>query len=78
MALERELATYNARLHEFLENEGMFVVIQGENVAGTWQTYEDALKAGYERFGLTPFMVKQILAVEPVHDLTHGTPVFPS
>jgi hypothetical protein len=78
MVLERELATYHASLESLLEHEGKFVVIQGEMIAGTWQTYEDALKAGYDQFGLTPFMVKQILAVEPVHYLTHGTPVCPS
>jgi hypothetical protein len=75
MALERELETYHDVLPSLAEEEGKFVVIQGEHVAGTWQTYEDALKAGYDQFGLTPFMVKQILTVEPVHYLTFGTPV---
>ena len=67
MALERELATYRANLSTFLDHEGEFVVIQGEEVAGFWQTYEDALKAAYERYGLGGFMVKQVFAVEPVH-----------
>lgn len=75
MALERELETYHARLESLLDREGQFVVIRGDQIAGIWQTYEDALKAGYEKFGLEPFMVKQILTIEPVHYLTHGTPV---
>jgi len=36
-------------------------------VVDTFAAYEDALKAGYQRFGLEPFMVKQILAIEPVY-----------
>jgi hypothetical protein len=74
MALERELETYNAHRGELLEHEGKFVVIHGDRVAGIWQTYDDALKAAYAEFKLDPFMVKQILAVEPVHYVTRGTP----
>ncbi len=78
MVFERELETYNAHRDELLRHEGEFVVIRGDRVAGTWQTYEDALKAGYAEFKLDPFMVKQILAVEPVHYVTRGTPACPS
>lgn len=74
MALEKELETYNAHRDELLQHEGKFVVIQGNHVAGIWQTYEDALKAGYNEFKLESFMVKQILAVEPIHYVTRGTP----
>jgi hypothetical protein len=70
MALEKELDTYHRRLPELLKDEGKFVVIQGEEVAGAWDTYEDALKAAYEKYKLTPFFVKQILAVEPVLHFT--------
>ena len=48
------------------ENEGKFVVIQGADVAGVWDTYVDALNAGYGKFGLTPFLVKQIEGIEHV------------
>jgi len=78
MALEIELATYHSNLPSLLQHEGKFVVIGGEQVAGFWDTYEDALQAGYDRFGLDPFMVKQVLAVEPVHYISRGTPVCPS
>jgi hypothetical protein len=74
MALEKELATYHANLPTLLDQEGRYVVIHGDQVASTWQTYEDALKAGYEHFGLEPFLVKQIRAVEPVHYLSRGIP----
>ena len=71
------METYNARRDELLPREGEFVVIKGDRIAGIWQTYEDALKAGYNEFKLEPFMVKQILAVEPVHYVTRGTPTCP-
>lgn len=69
MALEKELATYKARLEELCPQEGRFVLICGDDVAGIWETYQDALQAGYQKFGLNPFLVKQILWTELVHNL---------
>jgi hypothetical protein len=68
--LEQERATYEGRKGELLKNEGQFVLIRGEEVAGIWPTFELALEAGYERFGAVPFMVKQIRAVEPVYQVS--------
>lgn len=65
MALEKEIETYNAQLPNLLAEQGKFVVIQGEKVIGTFVTYEDALKCGYEKCGLKPFW-KKIQAVEQV------------
>jgi hypothetical protein len=70
MALEKELATYQAKLAELKRHEGKYVLIQGDQVVDTFTSYEDALKEGYKRFGLTPFLVKQILAIEPVFCFT--------
>ena len=65
--LEKELATYESRKQEFVaSNEGKFVLIQGDEVAGFWDTYKDALAAGYQKFGLTPFLVKRIQGIERV------------
>ena len=64
MALERELATYKSKLPELKEHEGKFVLIHGENVIGTFTSYEDAIKDGYEKFKLNPFLVKRIQAFE--------------
>ena len=66
MALERELETYRNKLPEMKEREGKFVLIHGEEVADFFTTYEDAIKAGYQRYGLEAFMVKQVHATEPV------------
>jgi hypothetical protein len=60
------LETYNRKLPELLTNEGKFVLIHGEEVASVWDTYEDALRAGYAKVGLGPFMVKKIQSAEPV------------
>lgn len=70
MALEKELETYKKNLPELKAHEGKFVLIQGENVVDFFSSYDDALKEGYKKFKLTPFLVKQISAVEPVFYLT--------
>jgi len=63
--LSKELATYEKRKSEFLaEHEGKYVVIHGEEIAGFWDTWGDALKVGYEKFSLDNFLVRRILAVE--------------
>ena len=64
MALEKELATYQRELTGLLQHEGKFVLIHGEEVAGVLGTFEDAMTVGYDKFGLEPFLVKRIQAVE--------------
>jgi hypothetical protein len=70
MALEKELATYQKRLAELLPNEGKYVLIRGDEIAGVWDTYEDALQSGYQKFNLEPFMVKRIEWAETIHNFT--------
>lgn len=73
MALEKELETYNRELQALLANEGdgKFALIQDDKVIDVFGTYEDALKEGYKTFGVTtPFLVKQVLAVEQVQCFT--------
>jgi hypothetical protein len=70
MALEKELATYQAKLPELKQHEGKFVLIQDDKVIDLFASYDDALKQGYKQFGLQPFLVKQIHAVEPVFCFT--------
>ena len=66
MALEKELETYKNNLPQLKENEGKFVLIQGDKIESIHTSYEDAVKDGYKKFGLTPFLVKQILTIEQV------------
>jgi len=70
MALEKELATYQRALPNLLGDAGKFVLISGDEVSGVWATYADAIQAGYRVFGLAPFLVKQIQAIEQVHYMT--------
>jgi len=66
MALEKEIETYNRELPGLLAQQGKFVVIHEDKVIGVFVSYEDALKLGYEKCGLNPFLVKKIQAVEQV------------
>lgn len=67
MALEKELETYKNKLPELKQYEGKYVLIHGDEVIDTYTSYEDAIKEGYNRFKLGPFLVKQIHSVEQVH-----------
>ncbi len=59
-----ERDTYNANLEQLLADEGKFVAIKGQTIAGVSQTYEQVLEIGYERFGPVPFLVKRIQRVD--------------
>lgn len=63
-ALEHELATYNSQLPALLKHQGKFVLIKGTEVVDTFDTYGDALKQGYDKFGLERFLVKRIMPTE--------------
>lgn len=67
MALEKELETYQKHLHEWADKEGQFVLIRDEEIGGFFTSYEDAIKEGYEKYNLTPFLVKQVNSFERVH-----------
>lgn len=65
-SLDKELATYSANLPSLLKHQGKFVLVKGDAVIDTFDTYGDALKRGYEKFGLEPFLVKRIMPTEQV------------
>jgi len=69
-ALEKEIQTYNEQLADLLQHEGKYVLIHGSEVAGVYDTYTDALNAGYEKFALKSFLVKKIQAVEQIQYFT--------
>jgi hypothetical protein len=70
MALEKELQTYKSKLADLKAKEGKFVLIHGDEIVSVYDTYEDAVKEGYSRFRLEPFLVKEIQANEQVHFVT--------
>ncbi len=60
--MNTELATYRDQLEIYLQqdHEGEFVVIQGEDALGFYPDQVAALKAGYDHYGLDPFLVKRV------------------
>ncbi len=72
MTRTKEIETYERELPDLLGDDGRFALIQGEAVAGIYDTYEDALRVGYEKFGLNPFLVKQIQPAEQVQSFTRA------
>lgn len=68
--LERELLAYSQKLPSLLAQQGKYVLIHGEEVVGIYDSYEDALKFGYGKFNLDPFLVKQIAPAERVSFFT--------
>lgn len=70
--LERELATYSVELPTLLSQAGKHVVIKGDEIVGVFDSYEDALKAGFAKFQLDPFLVKRITPAENVQFFTRG------
>ena len=68
--LAQEMAVYRRHVKEWADRAGEYVLIKGEEIAGFHPSYDDALKAGYEKFGLDQFFVKQISVVEQAHHVT--------
>lgn len=70
LAFDVELKTYRKHLPELLDSKREFVLIRGHEVGGAFDTYEDALEAGYAKYGLDPFLVKEIRPAEPIQYFT--------
>lgn len=63
--LEKELAKYEAVKNELLgTTEGKYVLIRNDEVAGAFDSFPDAVRAGYQKYGNVPFLVKQVAATE--------------
>ena len=70
--LNTEIETYNSKLPELIASAGKFVVIRGQDIAGTFDTYNDGLKFAYHQFGLEPFLIKKISPAEQVSFFTRN------
>lgn len=63
--LEQELETYKAHRDELLGHAaGKFALVHISDIIGVFDTKSDAIAAGYKQFGNTPFLVREIVAVE--------------
>src|SRR4051812_19125144 len=60
---ERERETYKKLKPVLLgQATGQFVVVVGDDYAGPVDTFDDAERMGYARFGIGPLYIKQVLA----------------
>jgi len=60
--LQRELEYFQKHKPEYLKlYQGQFVLIKGGQFAGAFTTEAEAYKAGLEKFGNEPFLIKQVL-----------------
>jgi hypothetical protein len=56
-----ELTVFENNLpHMVSHHQGQFVLIKGAAAMQFFDSYEEALTAGYQRYGLQPFFVKQV------------------
>jgi hypothetical protein len=63
--LETELAYYKAHKDEWLKSHReRFVLVKGEELVGTFDTYEQAIREGARRFGLANFLVRRVTEPE--------------
>lgn len=70
-ALETELATYQHLLPQLIgQHEGKFVLIFDSALEGVFDSYPDALAVGYDKFGVKPFLVKQVSGIEKIAHFT--------
>jgi hypothetical protein len=68
---DRERDAYERLKPELLARaEGKYVVFVGDLFEGPLETFEDALRAGYGRFGLGPLYVKQVLNEQPIVEVS--------
>jgi hypothetical protein len=71
--LATELATFNKLLPSLMKNEGKYALIIGEQLIDIYSTYEDAVKVGYAKAQLSPFLVKKISGVQSVANFSRDT-----
>lgn len=66
--LEVELRYFDAKKGEWIgqSHSGHFALVKGEELHGTFSTFQQAFEAGVQLFGRDSFLVKQILDEEPL------------
>jgi hypothetical protein len=75
MALERELETFARELPRLLSdpaNVGKQALVHGDKVDSLWPDVDAALQAGYDRFGLAPFLVRPVVEHEEPRRFSRG------
>ena len=71
--LQREYKFYLDHLREFMPGHlNQFVLIKEDNAVDFFNSYEEALKCGLEKFGNVPFFLRVIREVEETHFFQQG------
>lgn len=69
--LVKETETYQKNKEDLLrDNTGKFVLIKGDEIIGIYETRNDAIKIGIDKFGNSPFLVKKISEVDESQNFT--------
>ncbi len=69
--LEEELKTYEENKQELLKKaNGKYVLIKGDTIIGIFESENDAVRIGIEKFGNVSFLVKKIEEVEQTQNYT--------
>jgi len=68
--LQTEVAYFNEHRNEFLAiAPGKFVLIKGQEQHGFYDDDEQAYTAGVELFGLQPFLIKEVVLQDQIHEI---------
>lgn len=69
--LARELAAFERAHAGWIEQaqEGRWAVIRGDEIVGLFASLEAGYERGVRQFGTEPFLVKQVLRIEPVETI---------
>ncbi|EQD42878.1 hypothetical protein B2A_10132 [mine drainage metagenome] len=69
--LEEELKTYEENKAKLVkEANGKYVLIKDKTIIDIFESEQDAIKTGIEKFGNVPFLVKRIEEVEQTQNYT--------
>lgn len=69
--LLKEVETFDKNKQILLrDSSGKFVLIKGEKVIEVYDSQNDAIKVGIDKFGNSPFLVKKIEEMEQSQNFT--------
>ena len=69
--LETEMTTFEANHAQLLDaHRGEYVLIKDKQIIDVFVSIDDALKHGYDLFANEPFLVKQVLEADVLHNFT--------
>lgn len=75
--LAKELETFESHRDELLGNSAnKYVLIQGSEIMGTYESESDAINEGYRKCGNVPFLVKHVVPSERPLNFLSGVVAF--